>query len=92
MPAGDWLGYIAGAVVALSLIPQIIRVFVLRSAREISLIFNSLMLVGNLIWLAYGVYLNSIPLILWNSTGVVLMGTLLFAKLKYGRDTAEKPR
>ncbi|MBI2836646.1 MAG: hypothetical protein HYX85_03010 [Chloroflexi bacterium] len=85
MPKGEIIGFVAGAIVTLSLIPQVMRVFKLKSAREISLLFTTLMLAGILLWLVYGIYLRSVPLILWNSTGAVLTGALLFAKLKYGR-------
>jgi MtN3 and saliva related transmembrane protein len=51
----DLLGWFAGALVTLSLLPQIIRVFRLRSAREISLLFNTMLLSGILLWLGYGI-------------------------------------
>ncbi len=85
MPAGEILGFVAGAIVTLSLIPQLIRVYKLRSAREISLLFTALMLVGILIWLAYGIYFRLAPIILWNIIGAAQIITLIFAKLKYGR-------
>ncbi|HEX9975915.1 MAG TPA: PQ-loop domain-containing transporter [Dehalococcoidales bacterium] len=84
MPFGDIFGLVAGAVSTGSLIPQIIRVFKLKSAREISILFTSLMLVGVVLWLIYGIYSGSFPLKLWNSVAGVLTGTLLYAKLKYG--------
>ncbi|HEY92443.1 MAG TPA: hypothetical protein G4O17_01690 [Dehalococcoidia bacterium] len=82
---GDWLGLVAGALVTCSLVPQLIRVFKLRSAREISLLFNTLLLLGIITWLAYGIYLKLIPVILWNAIGAALISVLLYAKLKYGR-------
>ena len=85
MPLGEWLGFIAGALVTCSLIPQLIRVFKLRSAREISLLFNVLLLLGLVAWLAYGIVFSLTPVILWNAIGMVLVSTLLYAKLKYGR-------
>jgi MtN3 and saliva related transmembrane protein len=85
MPIGDLFGLVAGAVSTSALIPQIIRVFKLKSAREISLIFTSLMVVGIVLWLAYGIYFRLFPLMLWNSVAAALTGTLLYAKLKYGR-------
>ena len=85
MPLGEWLGFIAGALVTCSLIPQLIRVFKLRSAREISLLFNTLLLLGLVAWLAYGIVFSLAPVILWNAIGMVLVSTLLYAKLKYGR-------
>ena len=85
MPLAESLGFVAGAFVTLSLIPQLVRVFRLKSAREISLLFTTLLLTGLIIWLAYGVYLRLSPVILWNAIGAVLVALLLYAKLKYGR-------
>ena len=85
MLLGEWLGFIAGALVTCSLVPQIIRVFKLKSAREISLLFNTLLLLGIISWLAYGILLKLPPVILWNAIGATLVATLLFAKLRYGR-------
>ena len=79
------LGFVAGALVTCSMIPQIIRVFKLKSAREISMLFTTLLLLGIIIWLAYGIYLKLAPVILWNAVGVALVSCLLYAKLKYGR-------
>ena len=66
-------------------LPQIIRVFKLKSAREISLIFVSTMIIGFSCWLIYGIFLGLFPIILWNSFNIVLFSIFLFAKLKYGR-------
>ncbi len=81
----DSLGFIAGAFVTCSLIPQLVRVFKLKSAREISTLFTVLMLIGIIIWLGYGIALRLLPVIIWNATGAVLVAVLLYAKLRYGR-------
>ena len=85
MPVGDFFGFIAGALATGSLIPQVIRVFKLRSAREISILFTVLLLAGICLWLGYGIYFKLAPVILWNAISVVLLSLLLYAKLKYGR-------
>ena len=85
MLLGESLGFVAGALVTCSLIPQLIRVFKLKSAREISLLFTTLLLLGIVTWLAYGISFRLVPVILWNAIGAVLVTTLLYAKLKYGR-------
>jgi len=82
---GEHLGFVAGALVTCSLIPQLIRVFRLRSAHEISMLFTTLLLVGLIIWLVYGISFRLRPVILWNAVGATLVATLLYAKLKYGR-------
>ena len=84
LPAEN-LGFIAGALVTGSLVPQLIRVFKLRSAREISILFTSLLLAGIIVWLVYGISLELIPVILWNAIGAILVAILLYAKLKYGK-------
>jgi MtN3 and saliva related transmembrane protein len=80
-----WLGYIAGALVTFSIVPQLIRVFKLKSAHEISLLFNAMLLTGIILWMSYGIALDLIPVIVWNAIGAVLTATLMYAKLKYGR-------
>ena len=85
MSLEESLGFVAGALVTCSLIPQIIRVFRLRSAREISMLFTTLLLLGLILWLTYGVFFRLIPVILWNAVGIILAAVLLYAKLKYGR-------
>ena len=80
----ELLGLAAGFLVALGLVPQILRVWRLRDAQEISLTFNLLSLAGTGLWLAYGVLLGLPSVMLWNGTNVVLLVMLLAVKLKYG--------
>ena len=79
----EYFGYLAGALTTVCYIPQVIRVFRLKSTREISLLFTILLLIGVAIWLVYGILLSLVPMILWNSVGGVVVATLLYAKLKY---------
>lgn len=81
----ELLGFVAGALMNVGLIPQVWRLFKLKSAREISLPFTLLFLVGLACWLAYGILLNLPPVILWNAIAMAMMCAMLYAKLKYGR-------
>jgi len=81
----EYLGIIAGVFTTFAVIPQIMRVYKLKSAHEISLIFTSSLLLGIIIWLVYGIMLNLTAIIIWNSIGIVLNGWLLFTKFKYGQ-------
>ena len=85
MLSAEWFGFIAGAIITIGFLPQVIRVFKLKSAHEISLTFTISFLIGIGCWLAYGISLRLIPVILWNSISVILALALLYAKLKYGR-------
>ena len=88
MSSVEYLGLLAGLLTTFALVPQIIRVYKLKSAREISIIFNSSLLAGVIIWLVYGIIKGLPSLIIWNSIGIVLNAWLLLVKLKYGRENS----
>jgi MtN3 and saliva related transmembrane protein len=79
----ELLGFLGGAMITFGLIPQTVRLFKLKSAREISLPFTLLYIAGTMCWLIYGISLSLLPVILWNSVSIVLLALLLYAKLKY---------
>ena len=84
MSEAELIGLAAGFFVALGYVPQIIRVWRLRDAQEISLSFNLLSIAGTVLWLAYGVVLGLLSVIFWNGTNLVLLFVLLAVKLTYG--------
>jgi MtN3 and saliva related transmembrane protein len=90
LPSLEYLGLAAGLLTTFAIVPQIIRVYKLKSARDISFIYNTLMLIGIIVWLAYGIISNRISLIIWNVLGIILNGWLLYAKFKYGRQKTGK--
>jgi MtN3 and saliva related transmembrane protein len=81
----EYIGLIAGFLITCSFVPQIMRVLRLKSAREISILFTSLTLLGMVLWLTYGIIHGLIPIMLWNVIGFLLILILLYAKIKYGR-------
>jgi MtN3 and saliva related transmembrane protein len=83
--AAEWLGLVGGAIGTFGFIPQVIRVFKLKSAREISLLWNFAFIVGGGCWLSYGIILQLTSVMLWSSISVILGFALIYAKLKYGR-------
>jgi len=78
------LGLAAGFLVSLGLVPQILRIWRLRDAQEISLPFNLLSLGGTALWLMYGLVQGLLSVILWNGVNCVLYLILLSVKLRYG--------
>jgi len=86
LSSSEILGLVGGFFTTFAVVPQIMRVYKLKSAREISILYNTMMFLGILIWLAYGIVLDLVPIIIWNIIGAVLVLLLLLSKLKYGRD------
>ncbi|MFC2019514.1 SemiSWEET family sugar transporter [Chloroflexota bacterium] len=83
--SAEYLGLSAGVLTTCSMIPQLIRVFKLKSAREISILFTSLFLTGVICWMVYGIVLRLPSVIIWNAIMAILITILLYAKLRYGR-------
>ena len=81
----ELLGFVGGFFTTISLVPQVWRLYKLKSAREISLAFNTFFALGVIFWIAYGILLDLPAVILWNCITLVLVLGMLYAKLKYGR-------
>jgi MtN3 and saliva related transmembrane protein len=81
----EMLGLVGGFFTTTSLIPQVWRLYRLKSAKEISLAFNIFFALGVVFWLAYGIALGLAAVILWNGITLVLVSSMLFAKIRYGR-------
>ena len=84
----DWqqiIGLIAGGIIAVSYIPQIWKLFKLKSAKEISVPFTLLQLVGGIMWLVYGLILSLPAVYITNIANVTLVCLMLYAKTKYGK-------
>jgi MtN3 and saliva related transmembrane protein len=82
--AAEAAGLVAGFLIAVALVPQIVRVWRLKDAREISLAFNLLTMAGTILWFVYGVMLGLFSVMLWNGVNFVLQSALLAVKLRYG--------
>ena len=76
------LGCAAGACTTLAFVPQVVRTLRTRSVRDLSLGMFAVMTVGIAMWLAYGLLIRDLPLIVANGVTLVLSATILAMKLK----------
>jgi MtN3 and saliva related transmembrane protein len=86
----EWVGFVAAFLTTAAFVPQLVRVWQLRSAREISLGTFSMFSLGVLLWLVYGISLRSRPMVASNSITLGLSVAILMLKLKYDRLAASK--
>jgi MtN3 and saliva related transmembrane protein len=84
-PAVNAIGLAAAVCTTVSFVPQLIRVWRLRSAREISTIMFSVFSLGTFLWLLYGIFLHALPIILANAVSLALSLAILALKLKFDR-------
>jgi MtN3 and saliva related transmembrane protein len=80
----EWIGGFAAFLTTVSWLPQAARTIRTRQTRDISLWAQVLLFLGIIFWLVYGFYIASWPLIGANVVTIVLVGSILFLKLKHG--------
>jgi len=79
------IGSVAAVCTTASFLPQLIRVWQRKSARDISLSMFLLFSLGVAGWLVYGFGIGSGPVIAANGITLVLAVAILVLKLRYDR-------
>ncbi|MEK6783589.1 MAG: SemiSWEET transporter [Bacteroidota bacterium] len=77
------LGLSAGTFTTIAFLPQVIKTWRSRSAKDLSLGMFSFFCLGVAMWLAYGILVRDIPVIAANVMTLMLASTLLFFKLRF---------
>ncbi len=80
----DLIGYLAAALTTFSFVPQALHTFRTRDVRGISLGMYGAFTVGIALWLVYGLALGAWPIVVANAITLVLAGSILWMKLRYG--------
>jgi MtN3 and saliva related transmembrane protein len=77
------LGLMAGTFTTVSFVPQVIKIWQTKSARDVSLGMFLLFALGVALWMAYGFLVVSLPIIIANAITLALAVVIIFFKLKY---------
>jgi len=77
------VGLAAGVLTTIAYLPQVRKTWRTKSVKELSLSMYIVMFVGVMLWLTYGILLQSISIILANIVTGALTSTLIYLKLKY---------
>ncbi|MBL7857184.1 MAG: SemiSWEET family sugar transporter [Cyclobacteriaceae bacterium] len=77
------LGLVAGSCTTVAFLPQVVKTWKSRSAKDLSLGMFSFFCFGVLLWLVYGIMVKDIPVIAANMVTLMLASTLLFFKLRF---------
>lgn len=77
------IGLLAATCTTVSFVPQVIKSFKTKSVGDFSWLYFIIFGSGLLFWLIYGLFLNSIPIILANAITLILVLILIGMKVKY---------
>ena len=78
------VGFIAAILTTFAFVPQVVKVWRTRSTSDISLGMYALFTLGVSLWLVYGILIYAWPVILANSVTLILAGSVLAMKLRFG--------
>jgi MtN3 and saliva related transmembrane protein len=78
------LGYLAAALTTAAFAPQAVMTIRTRNTAGISLAMYVIFTLGVALWFAYGIALESWPIIVANAATLPLAATVLALKLRHG--------
>ena len=79
----DLLGITAGALTTAAFLPQVIKTWKSKSAKDLSLGMFLMFVLGVILWLIYGILIDSLPVMLANGATLLLSSALLYFKLVF---------
>lgn len=80
----ETIGLLAGLLTTVSSLPQLFKIIRTKKTRDISLGMFLVYLCGMVLWLAYGLLINSLPIIVTNIVSILIVAAIVVLKLKYG--------
>lgn len=83
MTSIEILGLVAGACTTIAFVPQVIKTYKSKSAKDLSLGMFLMFWIGLVLWLTYGVLVSDFPVIMANFLTLVLATVILVLKVKY---------
>lgn len=80
------LGWVAAVCTTFAFIPQVLKISRTRSVKDISVLMYLIFCSGLFMWIIYGLYLKSLPLILANVATFGFACTILVMKILWNKE------
>ena len=80
------LGLIAAVLTTSAFLPQVYKTWKTKDVASLSMSTLLLFLVGIILWLCYGIYIDSLSLVIANGITIGSYALLLLFKIKYGKN------
>jgi len=84
------LGIIAAILTTGAFVPQAYKTIKTRATADLSVSTFSMLFIGTLTWLVYGLYINDLPLVFANGITAILAGIILYIKIRADLQTASQ--
>ncbi len=77
------VGFVAGFLTTIALLPQVIKTWRTKLTRDISLPYFLVLTIGLFLWVVYGIFINDFPIIVANIISFIFSSTIVYFKLRY---------
>ena len=81
----DFIGLVAGALTTIAFIPQLLKIYASKSGKDVSARMFVIFSIGVALWLAYGILIGSLPVIIANTVTLALSLAIMGLKVRYAR-------
>jgi len=79
------LGYSAGILTLFNMLPQVIKTYKSKSAKDVSFLMVISYSLSMLLWVAYAYFINSMPIIITNGIAFLMSFIQLSLMIKYNK-------
>lgn len=86
------IGFIAGGLVSLSFLPQVIKSWKTKQVKDLSMSLTIINILGQLMWIVYGLFKHSLSIIIMSCITLLFTSILLFLKIKLTNGLNEKAK
>lgn len=80
------VGLIAAFLTTASFLPQVYKTWKTKDVSSLSLPMFLMFFLGVVMWLIYGIFINSLPIIIANTITVISSFILVYFKIKYNKN------
>lgn len=77
------IGFIAAFFTTFAMLPQAVRIWRLKEARDVSLWMPVMIIIGSFLWLIYGIMTKKAPIIFANVVALIISMFTLWAAIRY---------
>lgn len=77
----EYVGMLAGFCTTIAFVPQLVKVLKTKAVQDISILMYFIFIIGLILWIVYGIYYSSWPLIIANFFTLLFASAILFIKL-----------
>lgn len=77
------IGFLAGILTAISVLPQLIKSLKTKKVKDVSLGMFVVYDIGLFLWILYGYFIGSVPIMIMNGIAFLISLTMTLVKIKF---------